>query len=163
MDQIQLPDPFAPLLQFVNSMNQSMQQAQLQQQKMHQQFMMCQEQLQESIEGILEKDEAVMAIGRRSERIQKEISGVMFVDEENDLVEEIHIDNIGSLTEVDLSMIKLPTDPGLSVFSFHTHPGFGNPNFSPADMDVVSARSWEEGHCILTEVNGDMTVNCMEI
>lgn len=163
MNEIVLPDPFAPLLQFLQSINQSLEAAQIQQQKFQQQFRLCQVQLQDSIEGVLERDEAIRELERRSENMKKEISGVMFIDEENDVVEEIFVDSIGDATSVDLSLVKIPADSGLKIYSFHTHPQFGNPNFSPADMEVSRARSWEAGHCILTEIGGDMVVNCMEL
>ena len=160
MNQITFPDPFAPLVQFVNSMNQSMQQAQLQQQKMHQQFM---RQLRSDIEDAVGMDEAIEKIVNRSESMGAEISGVLFFDPRSDEVTDVFIDSVGSLTEVDLSLVKLNPDPGAQVFSFHTHPRYGNPNFSPADMEVSRSRSWEAGHCVLTEISGDMVVNCMEL
>ena len=160
MQQIQLPDPFAPLIAglqaLVNSMNQG-------QEQMGQQFRMQQDILQESIENVLERDEAIQELERRSEKLGKEISGVMFINEEEDIVEEIHIDSIGDMTSVDLSIARVPDDPDLKIYSFHSHPRHANPNFSGSDLEVIRSRTWEQGHCVITEINNEFVANCMEI
>lgn len=160
MQQIQLPDPFAPFVAGLQALANSMTQGQ---EQMQQQFRMEQDLLQDSIQGILEKDEAIRALERRSENLGKEISGVMFIDEEDNIVEEIHIDSIGDMTSVDLSIARIPDDPSLKIYSFHSHPRYANPNFSNADLDVARSRTWETGHCVITEIGGEFVANCMEI
>lgn len=160
MQQIQLPDPFLPLIAGLQSLANSMNQGQ---EQMQQQFRMQQDILQESIENVLEKDEAIRELERRSEDLGAEISGVMFIDDENDVVEEIHIDSIGDMTSVDLSIARIPTDDSLKIYSFHSHPRYANPNFSIADLEVARNRTWESGHCVITEINDQFVANCMEI
>lgn len=130
---------------------------------MRQQFVLCQEQLQSDIEDAVGMDEAVGKIVSRSESMEAEISGVLFFDPRNEEVTDVFVDSVGSLTEVDLSLVRIPSDPDLQTFSFHTHPRFGILDFSQADVQVAGARSWEQGHCVLSRLDGDrLGVNCLE-
>lgn len=157
MQQIQLPDLFAPLRVFVDSMNQG-------QEQMQQKFILCQSELRDSIEGILEKDEAIQELSRKSEEMGAEISAVLFVDEGGDVVEEIFVDSIGDLTSVELDLVRIPpSGSGLTAWSIHTHPRYQNINFSPADEQVARARIWERGHCVISEIGGVPQASCMEL
>lgn len=160
MQLIQLPDPFAPLIAGLQALTNSINQGQ---EVMQQQFKMQQDLLQGSIQGILERDEAIRELERRSEDLGREISGVMFINEEEDIVEEIHVDSIGDMTSVDLSIVRIPSDPNLKVYGFHSHPRHANPNFSNADLDVARSRTWEQGHCVITEIDNQFVASCMEI
>jgi hypothetical protein len=164
MNEIVLPDPFAPLLQFVQSMNQSLNQFNLEQEKLKQECIKCYQELQDGIEHVLEKDEAIRELTKKSEDMGAEISAVLFVNEEEDLVEAIHVDSIGSLTEVDLGLVKVPpAGSGLTAWSIHTHPRYQNISFSEADVSVAKSRVWERGHCVISEVGGVARASCMEL
>lgn len=160
MQQITLPDPFAPLVQFFNSINESLQE---QQNKLKQEFLHHLEQIRDEIEDTVIASEKIRALEAYSEKHQKELSGIIFIDPETREVDKVYLDGIGDATSVDLDMVRISPNPDTLVYSFHTHPVYGNPSLSPADLKVIKSRSWESGHCVLTEINGEFVANCVEL
>ena len=157
------PKPKQPTqkeLQFIQSINQSLER---QQKMIRQEFEYHLNQLRDDIEDCVTASEKIRALEAYSEKYQKELSGIIFIDPETREVEKVYLDQIGDTTSVDLDMVRISPDPDTLVYSFHTHPVYGNPQLSVADMEVIQKRTWEQGHCVLTEVNGEIVANCVEL
>ena len=79
----------------------------------------------------------------QSEKMQREISGVICINSYNNEVYDYHVISIGDVKSVSMgNSIKYHKNPNIYQISFHTHPtgGGGYPLFSHSDEIVINER-----------------------